>query len=70
MGKINEKDIAKRWTERIVANGWQNEGRVGAMAYLEKYGRNISCDKVQAIADYARKQGCEDFAVAMEQVMK
>jgi len=63
---ISEKEIAKRWNERIVTNNWHNEGESGVFAYLEKYGRNISNEKIQALADYARKQGFDEFADTME----
>lgn len=66
--KVNEKEIAKRWNERVLPNAWQTDAK-GAVLYLTKYGKNISNDKLQAFADYARKQGCEAFAKHMESVM-
>ena len=63
---MKESDIVKRWNERIVRNGWDKEGKSGASAYLEKYGRNIGDEKLQALADYARKMGCVEFAAFLE----
>lgn len=49
------KEIIKRWNERVIANGWDKMGAEGAKAYLEKYGKNISNEKLLALADYARE---------------
>lgn len=66
MAKVSEKDIAKRWDERVVPNGWHELGAAGARAYLEKYGRNISMDKANALAEYARQRGYDEFADGIE----
>jgi hypothetical protein len=59
------KDIEKRWKERVVPNGWDALGRIGASFYLHKYGKNISNDKLKAFADYARGLGLDEFADGM-----
>lgn len=64
---MKESDIAERWENRVVPNGWDEMGAEGAIAYLEKYGRGIKSAKVQALADYARKMGCDDFAEELEE---
>jgi len=63
--KTDSKAIIERWISRVLANDWHLSAE-GADAYLEKYGKNISNDKVQALADYARAEGCELFALGME----
>jgi hypothetical protein len=32
--------VEERWNSRVIANGWDEEGREGAEAYLAKFGRN------------------------------
>jgi hypothetical protein len=66
---VSQKEIMKRWEERVVANGWEDSAE-GARSYLEKYGKNISNEKLQAFADYARSECYDDFADEMEEHIK
>jgi hypothetical protein len=56
------KEIIKRWNERVVPNGWDKQGAKGAKAYLEKYGKKIGAEKLQAFVDYATELGLIEFA--------
>ena len=59
---MNRNEIEKRWEERVVLNGWDQQGAEGAKAYLEKYGKKIGEDKLLAFADYATELGLTEFA--------
>jgi hypothetical protein len=63
--KINMGDIEMRWNKRVVANGWDKLGEEGAELYLQKFGKGISDDKRNAIADFAESKGCKEFANGM-----
>jgi len=52
----NKPAIDQRWKERMVANGWHNQGRNGAEAYLAKYGRSIRPPKLIAMAQKAESE--------------
>jgi hypothetical protein len=59
------KGIEERWFTRVVTNGWDKQGSTGALAYLAKYGKQISNDKLQALADYAYRQGSFEFGAEL-----
>ena len=61
-----KKAIVDRWNERVVANQWDKMGAEGAQMYLDKYGKNISNDKLKDFAEYARSLGLTEFADEME----
>ena len=50
---VNMAEIEKRWNERIVPNNWDLMGKAGAEAYLAKYGKGISDEKLRMFASYA-----------------
>lgn len=62
---MSKKDIEKRWNERVVLNGWDTMGASGARLYLERYGKNISDNKLKAFAEYAQSLGRKEFAEEM-----
>lgn len=61
-----KKAIMDRWSKRVVPNGWDKMGAEGAKMYIDKYGKNISNDKLKDFAEYARSLGLNDFANGME----
>ena len=48
-GKIKTA-IAERWNTRVIPRGLHTQGRWGAQAYLESYGKNIAAPKVVELA--------------------
>jgi len=63
-------DVEQRWRSRIVPNGWDHMGKDGAKAYLKKYGKGISIDKLTALAQCARDKGCEEVAAGFDDAVK
>ena len=60
MADVSDKAISKRWNSRVIANGWQTNP-MGADLYMEKYGKNISIEKIEALMYYARSRNCDNF---------
>lgn len=48
-GKVKAA-IAERWNTRVLPRGLHNQGRRGAQAYLESYGKSIAAPKVVELA--------------------
>jgi hypothetical protein len=55
-------EIDKRWLNRIIANDLQLLGEKGAEAYLARFGRNISEEKVVHLAIKAEREEFQDMA--------
>jgi rubrerythrin len=64
------KAVADRWESRVVANGWDEMGADGAMAYLVKYGKTMGEQKMEAFAEYADMQRKYEFAAEMRRQLK
>jgi hypothetical protein len=62
---MTQKELDKRWQDRVVANNWHNMGAAGAVAYLNRYGKNIGPAKTEALAAHADSVGCADFAAVL-----
>jgi bifunctional non-homologous end joining protein LigD len=66
--KIDTKvtaDIAERWQKRVVVRGLDKQGRNGALAYLDSYGKRIGAKKVVKLAAMAESVGAKEFASVM-----
>jgi hypothetical protein len=57
--------VEERWNSRVVANNWDEMGTEGAKLYLEKFGKNIGNQKLQAFAEYAYSLGLKEFGDEM-----
>jgi bifunctional non-homologous end joining protein LigD len=55
-------DIAERWQKRVVTQGLDQRGRVGADQYLDRYGKRIGAKKCVKLAIHAEAMGAQDFA--------
>lgn len=62
---MSSKAIIKRRNERVIPNGWDEMGAEGAQLYLEKYGKTIGPEKLQAFADYAYSLSLTEFGDEM-----
>lgn len=60
-GKVKAA-IAERWNTRVLPRGLHNQGRNGARAYLEAYGKNIAAPKVVELALCAESMQAPDMA--------
>lgn len=57
-----KSDIAERWNSRVLARGLNAQGRNGARAYLDSYGRGIAAPKIVALALCAHANGAAEMA--------
>ena len=55
-------DIAERWENRVVAEGLATRGRLGAEAYLARYGKGLKPPKAIALARMAEIKGATEMA--------
>lgn len=55
-------DISERWNNRMVPNGWHQQGVKGAEAYLKKYGKGIGQEKCLMLARCAEEGGWSEVA--------
>ena len=55
-------DIESRWNSRVVANGWDKRGAEGAKLYLARYGNEIGCEKLAALAYLAEANHRKEMA--------
>ena len=55
--------INKRWEERIVAQGLDKRGRMGAEDYLRRYGQRAGSKKIIQFALKATKEGKPEMAL-------
>lgn len=60
-GKV-KAPIAERWNNRVVPRGLHNQGRNGARAYLDSYGKGIAAPKVIELAVCAEAMQAPDMA--------
>jgi ATP-dependent DNA ligase len=60
-GKV-KAPIAQRWNERVVPRGLHNQGRNGARAYLDAYGKGIAAPKVIELAVCAEVMNAPEMA--------
>ena len=63
-------DVDQRWRSRVVPNGWHTMGKDGAREYVKKYGKGISIQKLEALAECARDHECEGVALGFEDAIK
>ena len=54
--------IRERWNSRILPRQLNAKGNVGALMYLNDYGKNISAEKVTGLALVAEENGCHEMA--------
>lgn len=59
---IYDKEIVDRWNKRIVPNGLDAPDGSGVVEYLMRWGKNISDEKLEKFADYAKKLGLDIVA--------
>jgi len=66
-GKV-KAPIAERWNTRILPRGLHTQGKDGARAYLESYGKNIAAPKVAELATCAEIMGATEMAAGFWEV--
>jgi len=60
--KPPKADIVERWNTRVVPQGLDKAGRMGAGDYLSRYGKGISAKKVADLALMAEHAGASEMA--------